>query len=174
MSTTIERFDSWDDDAIVIDIARIAERRAREIVGEQRARDLAHDVVLECLVKLRAGTWKVAVSSLQAFVCRMVRRRAIDAVRRSQRSDVRNGEHARERREGAHAWMSPELAMEERELLELHGRTLASLPSGCRRAYVMVREEEATYEAAAERLGLSPATVNVHVVSRERAATFSP
>ena len=85
MSTTIERFDSWDDDDIIIEIAKIAERRARKI----------------------AGTWKVAVSSLHALVCRMVRRRAIDSLRRSQRSDSRNAEHARERREGAHVRITP-------------------------------------------------------------------
>ena len=71
-----------------------------------------------------------------------VRRRSIDARRRSQLRASRNAELTRELQEATHAWMAPDVAIEEDELVGFHARTLASMSDECRRAYVMVREEE--------------------------------
>ena len=100
-----------------------------DIVARDVADDIAQDVVLECLLKVRAGRWRVAREALGAFVRRLVRRRAVDWLRRSQRRSERNAEHAREIRESTHAWMSPDLASEERELAEFHDRALAKSAS---------------------------------------------
>ena len=52
---------------------------------------------------------------------------------------------------------------EERELCELLEQSLGRLPELRRRAYLMVREEEETYQRAAPRLGVRPTTVSTHV-----------
>jgi hypothetical protein len=61
--------------------------------------------------------------------------------------------------------MSPEAALEERELAELHKETLASLPRQCRRIYIMVREDRISYDRVAARLGLTRSAVSWHIVA---------
>ena len=92
----------------------------------------------------------------------------MDLLRRSQARDQRHAECALEARASHDAWMSPELANEERELTEFHEQALGRLPDLCRRTYLMVREEEESYQRAALRLGVRPTTVSAHVVKAQR------
>ena len=66
------------------------------------------------------------------------------------------------------AWMSPEAALDDAEISEFLRRTLSGLPETCRRAYVMVREECATYEHAAQALAMSRNSVCYAVVAAQR------
>ena len=63
--------------------------------------------------------------------------------------------------------MSPELACEERELAEFHEEALGRLPELCRRTYLMVRDEDETYQNAALRLGVRPTTVSAHIATAQ-------
>lgn len=152
---------------LLMDVATLARRFAGKYMCTHDAEDLAQDVVLECLIRMRAGKWKPIIS-LGAFVRAMVWRRRTDSLRQRERRTSRDAEHARALTESVHTWMSPEHALEERELLSFHEQTLTSLPRSCRRAYVMVREEEAPYQLVADRLGVSRATVCAHVVAAQR------
>jgi RNA polymerase sigma factor (sigma-70 family) len=108
--------------------------------------DIAQDVVLDCLVKIRNGTWD-APDDLPQYVRRMVQNKRVDLIRRRRHRDERDGDHAEELEEARHAWMAPDQMTEERELLEVHERALSDLPDGCRRAYIMVRDSQESYTA---------------------------
>src|SRR2546423_352545 len=158
--------DAATETAVLLQVTIIARRYARKFLGAQAAEDLAQDVVLQCLKEMRAGRWVIR-HSLAAYVGYLVRWRRDDFHCRRKRRMARDAEHLRERTESTHVWMSPDLALEERELDEFHEQTLASLPDGCRRAYVMVREDGEPYQVVAERLGVSRAAVCFHVVAAQ-------
>jgi RNA polymerase sigma factor (sigma-70 family) len=153
---------------LLMEIAQLAQRFARELVARDLADDVAQDVVLECLVKLREHSWTADTSSIPGLIRSMVRRRSIDCLRRTQRREGRDPEHAGDLLDGVRPWMSPEAASDERELTDLYEETLASLPGKCRRIYRMVREERITYELVAARLGLSRSAVSWHIVAAQR------
>jgi RNA polymerase sigma factor (sigma-70 family) len=155
------------DARLLKEIIRRAGRHAEKLMSADAAEDIAQDVVLECLTRMREGKWRIR-RSLPALVRKMVRRRLTDHLRGQESRVTHEEEHVRERTESIHAWMSPELALQERELERFHEETLASLPRACRRAYVMVREEGTPYGVAADRLGVSRAAVNSHVVAAQR------
>jgi RNA polymerase sigma-70 factor (ECF subfamily) len=155
-------------DALIVEIHRLAREFAGKRVAADVADDIAQDICLECLVKIRAGRWSVRHSDLAVFVRGVVRRRVVDWLRRREHGDERNAEHARELEEGEHAWMSPELLLEERELAVVREETLRELPTACRRAYLMVREEGESYKGAARRLGVSRSAVSAHIVTAQR------
>lgn len=165
---TVPSPDESTEASLLLSVYTIAREYAGSVLRCDSPEDLAQDVVLECLVRLRAGAWQLDPSRLAGFVRRVAKRRSIDALRRQQRRAVRDAEHAREVSESSRVWMSPELAIEEQELANLHASTLASLSQGCRRSYVLVRSDETSYRIAAERLGVSQAAVCAHVVEAHR------
>jgi RNA polymerase sigma factor (sigma-70 family) len=130
---TPSRSDVVPEDEQLARITTLARRFAARIVAEHVVDDLAQDIVLECLVAMREGRWRVSMASLRTHVRRLVRRRAVDWLRRAQRRKQREVQHGRAIEQGTHAWMSPELTLEERELTSFHAQTLASLPDACRR-----------------------------------------
>lgn len=154
------------DDRLIVEIATLARHFAVKIVKADAAEDIAQDVVLQCLTKIRAGKWRVEAAELPAFVRRVVRRKAVDLLRRSQARDERHTEYAREMQTSP-TWMAPDLAYEERELAELHEQALGRLPEVCRQTYLMVRAENETYENVASRLGIQPTTVSYHMVTAQ-------
>lgn len=157
-----------DEGALLIEISTLARRFARRRLPREDADDLAQDIVLECLVNVRAGKGGINVSLLPGFVRHMVRLRTIDARRRRCRRSSTDRYYARVLPDVPHVWMSPEMAIEVEELENFHARTLASLSCTCRRAYTMVREDEASYRAVAAQLGVSRAAVNWHVAAAHR------
>jgi RNA polymerase sigma-70 factor (ECF subfamily) len=153
---------------LLVEITSLANQFARELVKRRGAEDLAQDVVLECLTAIRSGRWSRDVAPLPAIVSNMVRRRAIDGLRSRQRSERREAEFARELFESSRAWMAPDGDLEERELAEFRTRALASLPPACRQAYVLVRDQGASYEEAARILGVSRSGISAFVVKAQR------
>ncbi len=156
------------DTAVLVDIGERARRHAARIVDRDTAEDIAQDLVIDCLERMRAGTWSVRPDGIDAYVGCVVRRRTIDGLRRAQSRAEREAEHARELTEGVHAWMEPELALEARELEALRVRAMAELPEACRRAYLLVREQKASYAEAAAVLGVTTSAVNANVVRAQR------
>ena len=90
-------------------------------------------MTLQCRVKIRARRRRVDAAELEIYVRRVVRRRAVDLLRRSQPREQRHAEYVLEM-QAVPTWMSPELADEERELAELHERALERLAELCVRA----------------------------------------
>ncbi len=155
------------DEQFLFELGTLARRYAGERMTRDAAADLAQDIVLEHLVKLRAGARFNGIASMEAYTRNVVRRRAINAAQREKRSARRSAEHTRELLDSPRAWMSPDLALEERELHALHTQALASLPNGCRRVFTMVREAKTSYQVIATRAGVSRSMVNRYVVKAQ-------
>jgi RNA polymerase sigma factor (sigma-70 family) len=153
---------------VLLEVAQLARRFAKGVVRREDVEDVAQEVVLECLIKLRNGYWVPGETSTASLVRNMIHRRGVDRLRRAQRRDEREADHCRDLRESVHAWMSPAVAMEERELNALHDRALAELPPLCRRAYVLVREEGLSYSEVARRLGVTRHAVTSHVTRAQQ------
>ena len=135
---------------------------------EDEVEDIAQDIVLQCLASLRSGKGVVITSGIACFVRTMVLRQVIDAFRASMRRENRSAEYARELTERTHVWMSPELGVEEAEFETFLDRTIASLPPICRRVYLMIREDDASYETVGRTLGISRHTVHAHLKAAQR------
>lgn len=160
--------EATNEEALLIALSTLARRFAGRILPRDAAEDLAQDVVLECLIKLRSGRWRIDGLLVAGLARRMVQSRSIDALRRVQRRSSRNAEHARELAESARVWMSPDLAIEEEELARCHARTLADLPDVRRRAYLLVCEERVSCQAAARQLGIPRFSVVAHVAAAQQ------
>jgi RNA polymerase sigma factor (sigma-70 family) len=155
-------------DALLLRIEAIALTCARELDSPHNVGDIAHDVLLDCLVRMRAGSWHVPPDDVGRFVRRMVQSRGRDLVRRRDRRDERERDYAHEVGQSARGWMAPGQMIDERELAEVHEQALAELPDRCRRVYVMVRDTQDTYAVIAKRLGISASAVSRHVVKAQR------
>jgi RNA polymerase sigma factor (sigma-70 family) len=132
------------------------------------AEDIAHDVVLDCVLRIRAGEWAVPSRSLAAYVRNAVRRRMLDCLRRDYHRLEREEDYVREVCAGTQAWMAPDLANQDRELSEFLARTLASLPEVCRKTYLMIRDGNASYDEVAARLGVTRSAVSANIVRAQR------
>jgi len=121
--------------ALVVEIHRQARAFAERGLAAAVADDIAQDITLDCLVKIRAGQWTPPAADLSKVLREIVRRRAADWVRRRQHGAQRNAEHGRELKERVRAWMSPELDFEERELVG-GARTNVARPAGAASAGV--------------------------------------
>lgn len=156
------------EDDVLIEIDAIAHRFARGVVDRDMAHDVAQDVVLICLEKMRAKRWRIEQSELRRYVWCLVRRQIIIVLRRRDRRREREADHAREGRESPPAWMNPERAMEAREVEAFELETMEDLPPQSRRAWRLVREKRMSYKAVAKFLGLSRAAVCSSVARAER------
>ncbi len=153
---------------LLLEIGALAQQHARRLVDRDTAEDIAQDVVVTCLERIRAGTWDVRPDGIDAYVRCVVGRRVIDVVRRRKRRREREAEHSRELEEGVHAWMDPELALERDELEAYHERAMAEMPAACRRAYRLVRERHASRAEAAAKLGVTVGAIGMRLARAQR------
>jgi RNA polymerase sigma factor (sigma-70 family) len=150
------------------DVVRIARGYARNIVNDGVVDDLAQQVAFECLVKMRDGSW-VAPEQMPRLVRSMTKHRAMDWIKHRLREESRDTLYCQRTSARYPEWMSASRAADEAELKEFHAKVMAKLPGLCRKAFIMVREERATYEAVAERLGISTSAVHRSVVQAQKA-----
>jgi RNA polymerase sigma factor (sigma-70 family) len=162
------------DDALLVEIHRLAHRHAWRIVrprhvAEEVAEDVAQDVVLHCLIKVREGRWDIGDRELDPHIACLVRRRwkAIKHQRRARME--RDMIFLRDIDASVRPWMDPEAKMEDAELQALWAATFEKLPPMRREAYELVRHRKWSYERAAERLGITPGGVHSHVVRAQNA-----
>jgi len=153
-------------EATLIEISAIAHRVARKAVGRHDGADVAQDVVLECLIKLRSGEWKPGMRRIRPMVIGMVRKRAADVFRSGRRRQHREADYAKALPDVTLADVEnprAELELEARryEFEGAHERALDTLPDAIRRVYVTVAENQSTHQAAADRLGVSRTTVTL-------------
>ncbi len=153
---------------LLVEITSIARKQARRFVDAETSRDIAQDVALECLIRIREGTHEIDLERLPGLAARMAQARGRDHRRRERRRERPDEDYMRELTDSTHAWMEPDAAVHEEELEQFRERTIAELPEGCRRTYTLVREEGRTYEEAAVELGVSRSTVHAHVVLAQR------
>lgn len=164
----METGDSRSEEAILVEVERLARTHARAALPADSADDIAHDVVLEMLRRLRAGFVVPGAAELSSLVRKLVRGRRLDQLRRETRQARHEAEYARQRYRHDPAWMSPEATLDDIELERFHQKTLMYLPPACRRAYMMVRDGHTTYEAAAQALAVSPRTIGCYVFTAQR------
>jgi DNA-directed RNA polymerase specialized sigma24 family protein len=119
---------------LLVEISGTAKRCVRTVVGRNRADDPARDVVLECLMKLRAGTLDIEPAALPGLVSALVKWRGLDSLRRRQTDEGRAHDFARDHVQGTEAWMSPHLSYEEAETADIHAALIARLPTEYRQA----------------------------------------
>ena len=153
---------------LLAEVARLARRQAGLTLPSDAADDVAQDVAFAVLETLRKGQPVPEGALLIGLIRRMVRCRAADRLRREQRRAARESTYARERVDRRPAWMCPAAAFDESEVQRFRESTLYELKEPCRRAFVMVREEQVTVARAAEALSVSRTTIRSYVVSAER------
>lgn len=144
------------------ELARVYASQA--LASSADADDVAQQVVLEMLERMRRNRPVSDVANIGALVRRMVRCRVADLCERGRRRRVREADYASAHDGDPHTWMSPEYELEELELEHCGTRALANLPEKCRRAFVMVQLEDVSYNEAAAALHVSRSTVCGYVV----------
>ena len=162
------RPDALSQDTVILQVYTLARSSAGTILCRDAADDIVQDVVLEFLELLRLGTIQLIMADLPGLVRTKVLRRFYDLHRMNKRRTIRDAEFLASFTDGAPAWMSPEIHVEEREITTLVKRTLASLSPACRTAWLMVRDTEATYDDVAREMGISRGSVCSHVVVAQR------
>lgn len=109
-----------------------------------------------------------ARAQLEAYVGGMLRLHQRKLYRNWKRAAQRDAEYLRETSASTHSWMDPEENWLEREYAALYDNTLRSLPPACRSVFIAVREDEQSYEEAAESLGTSVKMVAKHMTEAHR------
>lgn len=153
---------------LLLEITALARRSARRVVGAEAARDIAQDIVLEMLVRMRESPESIDLTRLPGLVCEMARGRARDMRRQERRRERPNGDYMTELTDSTHSWMHPDAAVHETELAAFRERLLATLPEKCRSAYLLVREDGCSYAEAGTRLGMSTRSVHAQVTRAQR------
>jgi RNA polymerase sigma factor (sigma-70 family) len=156
------------EEAFLIAVSAVARPYARLLTSRDDAFDIAQDVVLDCLTNLCDGGCPFDVMANVGLIKTMVLRRLLMLLRANDRRATRDAQHELERTDSTHIWMQPDLGVEAQELEDVLEKTIASLPRMCRRVYVMVRDDGASYQIVANVLGVSRASVNAHMVSAQR------
>ena len=152
---------------LLVKVTALANRFARRLLPPDDAEDMAQQVVLDCLMRLRTGRWYVH-TTLRALVRDMVRRKFMWGLRGASGRKARDAQHLDERTACPPMWMDPAVTLEMKEAEALRAQALAELPERCRAAFLLVRNEGVTHREVAARLGISLRLVASHVVNAER------
>ena len=165
--------DASEEARLLANISTLATRFARRLVATDAAEradeadDIAQSVVLNCLMLMRAGRWRVE-TTLGAFVASITWREHAFSRRRSTNRSERDAQFLAERMAQHPAWMDAEASLGEGENKRMRSLALSRLPELCQESYRLVREEGATYREAARQLGTSFGKVVRHVARAER------
>jgi RNA polymerase sigma-70 factor (ECF subfamily) len=158
-----------EDEAVVLGRVRASARElaGRLVRGRARADDIAQEVVLDYLRRLRSGR-AVQPEREDAYIATIVLRRRSDMRLRRRRGAARDWSYLSEITASRRAWMDPEVNMRVRELEALYRRTLDSLPLRCRQAFIAVREQGQSYAQAAQSLGVSVKMIAKYITQAQR------
>jgi RNA polymerase sigma factor (sigma-70 family) len=157
-----------DQDRFLLKIHSTAREVARKIVEHDEPDDVAQDVAIACLVKLRSGEWTHEPANFEGFVLKLVRDCAIDRMRTRISAAENDAEHLRDRTGRTPEWMPADQSKNEESMEWLRRTLVAKVPVHCRSAYRLVREEGLSYAEVATVLGISIKTVQSHIVQAQR------
>ena len=155
-----------DEASFVAEVYMVAARCARRLASADDAEDIAQDVVLKCLLRLRSHRWRMDRSP-NALVSSITRRTCTNRKRDDARRESRDAQYLAERTAVAPAWMNPAQANDEGKDSELRERALAELPAGCRSTFLLVRDCGMTYREAARHEGIAVSIVAKRVARAE-------
>jgi RNA polymerase sigma factor (sigma-70 family) len=147
--------------------ASARELAGRLVKGKARADDIAQEVALDYLMRLRSGR-AVQPEREDAYIATIVLRRRTDMRLRRRRGAARDWTYLSEISASRRAWMNPEIQLRQRELDALYRRTLDSLPRRCREAFVAVREQGQSYDQASRSLGVSVKMIAKFITQAQR------
>lgn len=165
--------DASEEARLLANISTLASRFARRLLATESAEraddaeDIAQSVVLNCLMLIRAGRWRVD-TNLEAFVASITWREHALSRRRSANRGEHDAQFLADRMAQHPAWMDAEASLGEGEDTRMRRLVLSWLPEKCRESYRLVREEGASHREAARLLGVSPGKVIRHVARAER------
>ena len=154
--------DASEEARLLTQVSVLANRFARRLVKAEDAADIAQDVVLKCLVRMRSGRWRID-TTLDALVASAVWRHHATLLGRSAPRRGWESQFVAERAAQTPVWMDPAAVVDEGDDEAFRERVLSELPARSRDAFLLVREQGASYLAVADRLGMSAGTVAAHV-----------
>lgn len=128
-----------------------------------RTRETAEEIVQDLFCWVWEQRFTVEMPhGMRPWLFQAVRNRSLNALR-NRRAELSIHEHlARD----AHATVAPALAEGEASASDLAaaaGRIVVAMPSRCREAYVLIRQQQLSYAEAAQVMGISPKTVEIHM-----------
>jgi RNA polymerase sigma factor (sigma-70 family) len=156
-----------DENSFVSEVCRLANKFARRLVCDDDADDLAQDVALKCLLRLRRHRWRSDLPP-DALVARITRRTHANRKRADARRRSREEQYVAERTAVAPGWMNPSRPSEERDESGLHEQALEDLPEACRSTFLLVRDCGMTYRDAALHEGIALSIVAKRIAQAER------
>jgi len=159
------------DSDLLVRVAELARTYAGKILTADDADDVAQQVAMQVMVRLERGRPVTDVANVGALVRRMVRCRAADERERTIRRRQREAAYVQAHRGDRRSWMAPDGEGDEVDLGALDAccdEALGKLPERCRRAFVLVQLEDATYNEAAAALQVSRSTICGYVVVARR------
>jgi RNA polymerase sigma factor (sigma-70 family) len=157
-----------DQDRFLLKIHEAVVALARRKVKNDDPDDVAHDITVSCLARLRSGEWTHEPENFDAFVESLVKYCAANRLRKRKSDMEHDAEHLRDRQDSTPEWMQADRSRDEASMEELRKTLIEKLPVHCRSSYRLVREEGRSYNEAAAILGLSANTVHNHIVDAQR------
>lgn len=142
---------------------RLSEPVFRYVAGMVEDEATARDVTQETFLRLWSAREQLAdVESLEAYVFRAARNRVYNRARNER---ARRDRHSRVGpAAGSGGPAPPDEQLDARELRELLDRWIRELPDRQREALLLSRREELSHEEIGDVMGISPHTVNNHIV----------
>ena len=147
----------------------IGHRFALAIMSGRDREDAAQDAVQSVLIQLwkkckkSPNTLALPLPELEAYVIKGVKNQASRSLRGAGRFAAIAGGLLHEAQRLVNDWKRPWDDLGREDLRAVIQREVKRLPPECRAVFQLVRFEGLSYKAAAERLGISPATVHQHL-----------
>jgi RNA polymerase sigma factor (sigma-70 family) len=145
-------------------VVELAVRRARWVVGEAAAKDIAQNVSIALWQEWQAAPDNFEERTLlEKFVAKAVRTGVKDHLRANRRRERRQWTFAIGYERSVRLSTDTEGQLAERELLRLVKACLLAMPEPQRRAFLLHRQEDWSHEKIGQHLGASARTARRYV-----------
>jgi RNA polymerase sigma factor (sigma-70 family) len=157
-----------DQESLIVDqVRRMAYLFARRLTSKDEADDIAQDVALDYLLKVRDKHWRLETTQ-EALVASMTWRKHACRTRRAKHRRAAEEQFMAERNARTPDWMHPASDCEAREDVWIQEQTLKELSATARIAFRMVNEQGATHGAVARTMGVSREAVTKQLRKAEK------
>lgn len=137
-----------------------------------RNHESAEDIVLEALQMIWEQREKLErIDRLESYLYVCTKNKALDRHRKN--SKLLNVSFSEPHYKEYITHQNPEIQFLNRELLEVIDRAILGLPEKTRLVYRLIKEDDLTYQEAADLLGVSVKTVNNQLVSAVKSIRIS-
>jgi RNA polymerase sigma-70 factor (ECF subfamily) len=138
---------------------------AERFLDREDARDVVQDAMRDIWER-----WPIVSAEERtiAFFFRAVRNQIAFYRRSEHRERLRLGRYLRRLTRRSHQRLLPDAQLEREELAAIIDATVAGMPERCREVWVLVRENELTYEQASHAMDVAPLTAKKHMTRAQR------